>query len=58
MTAHFHDGVFATLRFEMVFCFVKDDAGALLQVPQYFSREIDISIQTCAYSCSAKRKLA
>src|SRR6266513_2071975 len=57
MTARFHYGVPAPLRFEMVLCLVKGDPRALLQMPQHFSRKIDMAIQACANRCSAERKL-
>src|SRR6266496_5869960 len=57
MTARFHDCVPAPLRFEMVLCLVKGDPSSLLQMPQHFSRKIDMAIQACANRCSAERKL-
>ena len=44
MAARFDHGVLAALRFEMIFRFVKSDAGALLQVPHDFAGKIDMSI--------------
>src|SRR4030095_15265947 len=45
------------LRFEMIFCLVKRDTGALLQVSQHFLWKIDMAIQSCAHCRSAERKL-
>src|SRR6266480_4249047 len=57
MTARFYDRVPHPLRFEMVLCLVKGDPRALLQMPQHFSRKIDMAIQAGADCRTAERKL-
>ena len=58
MTARFDNRVLSALRFEMIFCLVKCDARALLQMPQHFLRKVDVPIQARAHRGSAQRKLA
>src|SRR5439155_25775000 len=57
MTARFDNRVLSTLRFKMIFCLAKSDTSSLLEVPQHFSRKIDMAIQACAYGRSTERKL-
>ena len=42
----------------MIFCLVKRDTRALLQVSQHFLRKIDVAVQARADRSSAQRKLA
>src|SRR5438876_8036431 len=58
MTARFDNGNLSALRLEMIFCLVKRDAGALLQMPQHFFRKIDMPVQPRADCCPAKGQLS
>src|SRR6266478_7725485 len=57
MTARFNHCVLAALRFEMILRLVKGNAGALLQMSQYFAWKIDMAIQTRANRRATERKL-
>src|SRR4030095_1459342 len=58
MPAYFNNRILPSLRFEMILCLVKRDAGALLQMPQHLSRKINMAVETCAHRRSAQRELA
>ena len=55
-TACFDEPILSSLRFEMVGCFAKFDAGSMLQMRHHFLREIDVAIQAGADSRSAERQ--
>ena len=57
-SAGFDHRVFAPLSLEMIFRFVKSDAGALFQMPHHLARKIDMSIQTGADGGPAECELA
>ena len=58
MTARFDNCILSTLRFKMIFCFVKRNGGALFQMPQHFLWKIKVPVQTRADRCAAKRQLS
>src|SRR5437660_12830278 len=58
MTARFDNRVLSALRFEMIFCLVKCDARALLQMPQHFLRKVDVPIQARADRSSPRASSA
>ena len=58
LPARFDNCILSALRFEMIFCFVKRDAGPLLQMPQHFFRKIDVPVQAGANGRPAKRQFA
>ena len=56
-SARFDHRVLSPLRFEVIFCLVKCDPSALLDVVQHFPGKIDMAIQTRANRSSAERNL-
>ncbi len=44
LPAHFNNRVLPALRLKMIPCFIKGDAGALLQMPEHFAGKLDMAI--------------
>src|SRR5262249_28230322 len=57
VTTYFDHRILSALCLKVVFCFVKSDASALLQMPQHFFWKVHVTVQTGAHCGSAKCQL-